>query len=214
MNTTMNVEVKKPTWWDTATPEQRAERVAKMNSGRAAAKAKREEAKREKYIDQAFADELLDDDILDDTPFEEIQAAVESARQHRALARPRPKIEPKNTTNTMYIVLEGGSTKDRTIDNCVYKICKTLEEAVAAMNARVDGYVTDYGLLEENPAREIPRVTVAKMEERIAKAWRGDLIFGVNVVDVPEEDEEDGEEENWDRGMWGNLLLTLQIKKE
>lgn len=156
--------VKKPTWWETATPEQRAERVAKMKAGREAAKAKREE-------------------------------------------------KPKNTTNTMYIVLEGGSTKDWNIDTHVYKVCKTLEEAVEAMNARVDAYVTDYCLLEENPDRVIPRVTVAKMQERIAKAHRT-LIFGVNVIDTPEDDEEDGDEENWDRGMWGNLLLTLQIKKE
>lgn len=151
--------IKKPTWWETATSEQRAERVAKMKAGRAAAKAKRQE----------------------------------------------------NPTN-LYIVLEGGSTKDWTIDNHVYKICKTLEEAVEVMNARVDAYVTDYCLLEENPGREIPRVTVAKMQERIAKSSRGELVFGVNVVDTPEDDEEDGEEENWDRGMWGNLLLTLQIK--
>lgn len=159
----MEQPAKKPTWWETATPEQRAERIAKMNAGRAAAKAK------------------------------------------RAAAEP---VKPETKPEKLYIVLEGGSTKDELRDNRVHKICKTLEEAVEAMNAYARSFKDAYEV-----EREAPQVTLEKMQERIAKAWKGQLIFGLNYTqDDDEEEEEDEEkEENWDAGMWGNLLLTLQI---
>ena len=97
----------------------------------------------------------------------------------------KPKVE-----QSVWVVMAGGSTKDWKQDNYPLSVCASLRDVADAINERIEFYMKEEVLDEDDKRRKVPVFVPKEIEAMIKKEKFNHLVQIVNIKADPDEEKD------------------------